>query len=202
MVSTDSTDSAKALSQNSSVDTINNVSDLFDFVKNNNDKFESDSEQPTKFNPKPVNKEFINSDGTPKIFYHGTPNGTFTEFRDWQYFTSNEDYAGNYLNQGASSNGYKKNADNPKVYAAYQKQRAADKTDDAGISLSAKDDVVNLKKWGIINTEVQSLPLNMEMQSPARRLCCIIPRKISLKSGKKAMTQLFLWAWQNPARRL
>lgn len=92
---------------------------MFEFVKKNNDKFEADSEQPTKFTPKSVNKEFINSDGTPKIFYHGTPNGTFTEFRDWQYFTQNEDYAGNYLNQGASSNGYKKTASNPKIYESY-----------------------------------------------------------------------------------
>lgn len=77
------------------------VADLYSFVKNYDKDFTAG---------KPVNKEFINSDGTPKIFYHGTPNGTFTEFRDWQYFTPNEDYAGNYLNQGASSNGYKKNA--------------------------------------------------------------------------------------------
>ena len=60
-----------------------------------------------------------NKDGTPMIFYHGTPNGTFYEFKDWQYFTSNKEYADVYQNQGASSNGYKKTADNPKTYAVY-----------------------------------------------------------------------------------
>lgn len=60
-----------------------------------------------------------NKDGTPIIFYHGTPNGTFDIFKDWQYFTSNEEYANVYQSQGASSNGYKKTADNPKTYAVY-----------------------------------------------------------------------------------
>ena len=48
--------------------------------------------------------------------YHGTPNGTFTVFRGWQYFTRDKQYADVYQNQGASSNGYKKTADNPKTY--------------------------------------------------------------------------------------
>lgn len=51
--------------------------------------------------------------------YHGTPNGTFNVFKDWQYFTENKEYADNYQNQGASSNGYKKTADNPKTYDVY-----------------------------------------------------------------------------------
>ncbi len=42
-----------------------NVTDLYDFVKRNDKDFTAG---------KPINKEFINSDGTPKVFYHGTPN--------------------------------------------------------------------------------------------------------------------------------
>ena len=38
--------------------------------------------------------EAVNADGkTPKRFYHGTPNGTFNAFRNWQYFTENKAYA-------------------------------------------------------------------------------------------------------------
>lgn len=51
--------------------------------------------------------------------YHGTPNGTFTKFRDWSYFTDNKEYADRYQNQGASSNGYKNTADNPMTYSVY-----------------------------------------------------------------------------------
>ena len=51
--------------------------------------------------------------------YHGTPNGTYNVFRDWSYFTENKDYADIYQNQGASSNGYKQTADNPKTYSVY-----------------------------------------------------------------------------------
>lgn len=61
----------------------------------------------------------INPDGTPKVFYHVTPNGTFTVFRNWQYFTESKEYADVYQNQGASSNGYKRTANNPKTYAVY-----------------------------------------------------------------------------------
>ncbi len=45
------------------------VADLFNFV-NRNDK---------NFNPKPVNPELLNGDGTPKKFYHGT-NASFNVF--------------------------------------------------------------------------------------------------------------------------
>lgn len=57
--------------------------------------------------------------------YHGTPNGTFTVFRDWQYFTENKEYADVYQNQGASSYGYKKTARNPKTYEVYIKPQNA-----------------------------------------------------------------------------
>ena len=53
--------------------------------------------------------------------YHGTPNGTFTVFRGWQYFTENKSYADIYQNQGASSNGYKTTAEKPRTYDVYLK---------------------------------------------------------------------------------
>ena len=53
--------------------------------------------------------------------YHGTPNGTFTVFRGWQYFTENKSYADIYQNQGASSNGYKPTAEKPRTYDVYLK---------------------------------------------------------------------------------
>lgn len=87
------------------------VSDLFALVK----QYDGD------FHPHEVSSELLNDDGTPKEFYHGTPNGTFTEFKNWQYFTENESYADVYQNQGASSNGYKRTADNPKTYGVYIK---------------------------------------------------------------------------------
>lgn len=63
----------------------------------------------------------VNPDGTPKVMYHGTPNGTFTVFKEWQYFTDNKAYADIYQNQGASSSGYKSTAQKPTTYAVYLK---------------------------------------------------------------------------------
>lgn len=91
------------------VNAINNVSDLFSLVK----------QYDKNFNPKPVNPLMLNDDGTPKVFYHGTPNGTFNIFKDWQYFTDNRNYADIYQSQGASSNGYKPIANNTKTYGVY-----------------------------------------------------------------------------------
>lgn len=51
--------------------------------------------------------------------YHGTPNAEFTVFRDGTYFTQNKEYADVYQNQGASSLGYKKTANNPDTYKVY-----------------------------------------------------------------------------------
>ena len=44
------------------------VADLFRYVK----------AKDSSFKPRSVNPIFLNADGTPKRFYHGTPNGTFT----------------------------------------------------------------------------------------------------------------------------
>lgn len=72
-------------SQNNSVSLITQsadvktISDLFNVVKSKDESF----------NPKPVNNEFINEDGTPKVFYHGTTNNEFTAFdferKKWQF---------------------------------------------------------------------------------------------------------------------
>ena len=54
------------------------VAQLFEFVKQHDNKF----------NPKSANQFFLNNNGTPKEFYHGAKkNGGFTAFRDWSYFT-------------------------------------------------------------------------------------------------------------------
>jgi len=94
------------------------VAEIFDFVKKNDVKFEADSKHPVYFTPR-KSSEAVDDNGKPALFHHGTPNGTFYKFKDWQYFTSNKEYADVYQEQGASSNGYKKTADNPKTYAVY-----------------------------------------------------------------------------------
>lgn len=101
-----SQNSASLISAGSGVKT---VADLFSAVKSLDKNFA----------PKPVNPLFLNEDGTPKVFYHGTPSGDFEVFKDWQYFTEGKEYADRYQNQGASSNGYKKDTRAPKTYAVY-----------------------------------------------------------------------------------
>lgn len=53
----------------STANAIHTVSDLFKVVKSKDNSF----------NPNPVNPAFLNEDGTPKVFYHGT-NADFTVF--------------------------------------------------------------------------------------------------------------------------
>ncbi len=57
--------------------------------------------------------------GRLKVMYHGTPNGTFTVFRDGTYFTDNQAYADLYQNPGASSISVKRTETNRKTYAVY-----------------------------------------------------------------------------------
>ena len=96
MVSTDSTVLGfKASAPNSSVDTNISVADIFEFVKENNDKFEADSDNPTAFTPKHINKDLLNADGTPKVVYHGTA-GNFNIFQsesNTYWFSESYDYA-------------------------------------------------------------------------------------------------------------
>lgn len=64
------------------------ISDLFNLVKQYDESFK----------PNPVNKMFLNKDGTPKKFYHGSKKGGgFTVFKGWQYFTESKEYAERYM---------------------------------------------------------------------------------------------------------
>ena len=78
--------------------------------------------------------------------YHGTPNGTFTVFKDWQYFTEDPNYADVYQNQGASSNRYKTTANAPRTYSVYLK------TDKAFDTRNPKEEKIFnnefYRKWG------------------------------------------------------
>lgn len=68
------------------------------------------------------NSKIVNEDGTPKIMYHGTPNGTFEEFKaGTNYFTENVEYADRYKNPSASSILYGKVENNPTTHAVYLK---------------------------------------------------------------------------------
>ncbi len=102
MVSTDSTVlSGKAFAPKSSIDTDISLSELYALVKRLDARFEKESGEHIRFNPKEANKIFINEDGTPKLFYHGSKkNGGFTVFRDWQYFTEQKRYAERYAERG------------------------------------------------------------------------------------------------------
>lgn len=60
-----------------------------------------------------------NSKGEPIVFYHSTPNAGFEEFNPLSHFTPNKAYSQRYLDQGASSMGYKQTANNPDTYAVY-----------------------------------------------------------------------------------
>lgn len=80
MASVDSRgDSVSASLLFSSTDATISVSEIFDFVKAHDKDFEKDSENPVYFNPKPVSREVLNADGTPKVFYHGSDE-LFTTF--------------------------------------------------------------------------------------------------------------------------
>lgn len=51
--------------------------------------------------------------------YHGTPDGSFTEFNEGSYFTPNKEYADGYQWEGASVLRSNKKAVNPKTYEVY-----------------------------------------------------------------------------------
>ena len=77
------------------------VADIFSFVKNHDGNYEANSAYPVHFLPRKANPLFLNEDGTPKVFYHGSKkNGGFTVFRDWQYFTEQKRYAERYAERG------------------------------------------------------------------------------------------------------
>ena len=89
MVSTESREATKnAPSLFSSVDTDISIAQMYEFVKAHDKNYEANSKNPVYFNPKPVNHILLNTDGTPKVFYHGT-NAKFDAF-DYNEFSHRE----------------------------------------------------------------------------------------------------------------
>lgn len=84
-------------------------------ITENSNGEELSAEQQEYFKDSKVVDEF----GRLKVMYHGTPNGTFTVFRDGTYFTDNQAYADLYQNPGASSISVKRTETNRKTYAVY-----------------------------------------------------------------------------------
>ena len=63
--------------------------------------------------------KIVDENGNLKVMYHGTPNGSFTVFREGGYFTENKEYADRYQSPSASSISTGKVASNPKTFEAY-----------------------------------------------------------------------------------
>lgn len=87
------------------------------FTKKNNLGNELTPQQEEYFQNSKVRDE----NGNLMIMYHGTPNGTFDEFKPGSYFTNIKEYADNYQNPYASSISNKSRLANnsPKTYAVY-----------------------------------------------------------------------------------
>jgi len=80
----------------------------------------TDQTQTAEFRKWFKGSKIVNEDGSPKVMYHGTPYGGYTVFKDWQYFTDNQQYADVYQNPSASSiRGRYNAATNPSTYAVY-----------------------------------------------------------------------------------
>ena len=73
------------------------VADLFSLVK----QFDKDFSSGSAANPM-----FLNDNGTPKMFYHGSRTGGFTEFRSWQYFSEKKNYAQGYADRNNENSLY------------------------------------------------------------------------------------------------
>lgn len=63
-----------------------------------------------------LNDLIADESGQPISFYHGTPNGGFTEFNAGSYFTKNPEYAKGYMHPSASYITPNKTAENPALY--------------------------------------------------------------------------------------
>ena len=94
--------------------------------------------------------------------YHGTPNGTFYEFKDWQYFTEDASYADVYQEQGASVN-FKKTANKPKTYDVLhaingrQKNSSRADTKSQGVNPSTTATISLSEFLSVVNTTHQSI---------------------------------------------
>lgn len=65
------------------------------------------------------NSKLRDENGKLVKMYHGTPDGSFTEFNEGSYFTPNKEYADGYQWEGASVLRSNKKAVNPKTYEVY-----------------------------------------------------------------------------------
>ena len=115
----------------------NTVAALYNFVK----RFDKDFSAGTAVNP-----ILLNKDGTPKVFYHGAKkNGGFTEFRPWQYFTAQKNYAQRYAERGNDNS----------LYAVYLRADKAFDTRDA----EAKQIFENIRQeYGLGELQDTGLP--------------------------------------------
>lgn len=113
------------------------ISNLYDLVKTNDKDFSAGAA---------VNPILLNKDGTPKVFYHGAKkNGGFTEFRPWQYFTAQKNYAQRYAERGNDNS----------LYAVYLRADKAFDTRDA----EAKQIFENIRQeYGLGELQDTGLP--------------------------------------------
>lgn len=95
------------------------IHSIFDAGAKVNRKFKEQTET-QQFKRWFAGSKAVDENGKPKVFYHGTPYGGFTVFKDWQYFTADKAYADKYHNPSASSiRGRYNPATNPTTYEVY-----------------------------------------------------------------------------------
>ena len=141
--------SANGKSNGSSNPSIITVRDMLENVKqaDNPDvyvKEPKDQIQTKEFKKWFGNSKVVNADGTPKVMYHGTPNGNFDIFKKGaNYFTENEQYADRYQNPSASSISTGKVVDNPTTHAVYIKMEKPFDTRDSKAREIFEDEFLN-----------------------------------------------------------
>ena len=141
--------SANGKSNGSSNPSIITVRDMLENVKqaDNPDvyvKEPKDQLQTKEFKKWFGNSKVVNADGTPKVMYHGTPNGNFDTFKKGaNYFTENEQYADRYQNPSASSISTGKVVDNPTTHAVYIKMEKPFDTRDSKAREIFEDEFLN-----------------------------------------------------------
>ena len=141
--------SANGKSNGSSNPSIITVRDMLENVKqaDNPDvyvKEPKDQIQTKEFKQWFGNSKVVNADGTPKVMYHGTPNGNFDTFKKGaNYFTENEQYADRYQNPSASSISTGKVVDNPTTHAVYIKMEKPFDTRDSKTREIFEDEFLN-----------------------------------------------------------
>lgn len=141
--------SANGKSNGSSNPSIITVRDMLENVKqaDNPDvyvKEPKDQIQTKEFKKWFGNSKVVNADGTPKVMYHGTPNGNFDTFKKGaNYFTENEQYADRYQNPSASSISTGKVVDNPTTHVVYIKMEKPFDTRDSKAREIFEDEFLN-----------------------------------------------------------